>query len=205
MNGSCWKSIKIIIDINRSTIVQPASSLVDCAKPLFRTSEMMELHKIPYAPYVNFIQQHFSNEGKSISENSIHYILNWTRRHTFYTQYFCHLLFEKSTDKVESYHINSIKDHIYLENENMYYQFKRLLTYPQWKLLSAIANEGIMFKPNSTEFRNRYSLGAASTVNRSLNALIDKEMIFSVFDRDGIPQYQVYDVFLERWIVHKGI
>ena len=114
------------------------------------------------------------------------------------------MLFEKTKSKISDHSLHEVKRHIYLENENIYYQFKRLLTKPQWKLLSAVAQENILRQPNSNHLRNTYDLGAVGTINRSLQTLLEKEMIYEQFDSEGKPEYQVYDVFLSRWIQHKG-
>ena len=176
----------------------------DAQKPLFRTTEMMELHPIPYPSYMAFIERIFNEHKKEIGESSIHEILTWTKMHTFFVQYFCHMLFEKTKSKISDHSLHEVKRHIYLENENIYYQFKRLLTKPQWKLLSAVAQENILRQPNSNHLRNTYDLGAVGTINRSLQTLLEKEMIYEQFDSEGKPEYQVYDVFLSRWIQHKG-
>ncbi|MEE9372181.1 MAG: hypothetical protein V3V00_03935 [Saprospiraceae bacterium] len=176
----------------------------DTKKPLFRTTEMMELHAIPYPAYMAFIQQQFAKNDKMIDEKYAHEILEWTKNHTHYVQYFCHMLFENSGGKVENYHMDLTKLNIYNEHENVYYQFKRLVTRPQWKVLCAIAHENIMRQPMSSKINEKYRLGAASTTGRSLETLLDKEMLYSKINTKGEMEYHVYDVFLMRWIQHKG-
>ena len=177
----------------------------DASRPLFRTTELYELQSISYPAYLQFIQSMFTNHKKSISDQHIHQILDWTNLHTYYVQYFFHLLFVKIGKSINDRDIEKIKNHIYIENEGVYYQFKRLLTGPQWKLLSAVAHEGILTQPTSSAIREKYILGAPATVSRSLESLLEKEMIYMKMNRGGIPQYIVYDIFLSRWIVHRAL
>ena len=65
----------------------------------------------------------------------------------------------------------------------------------QFRLLKAIAVEDGISQPTSGNFISRNDLTSASSVSTSLKALADKEMI--VLDRD---KWQVYDVFLSRWL-----
>jgi uncharacterized protein len=44
------------------------------------------------------------------------------------------------------------------------------------------------------------NLGSSATVFKSLDVLIEKEIIFREFDLEGNTYYEVYDVYFERWI-----
>jgi len=174
-------------------------------RPLFHTTELMELQPIPYPAYMEFIKNQFKKHDKIISDEHIHSILKWTKEHTYYVQYFCHHLFDKVTDKVEPHHIERIKQLIYNQNQPNYYQFRSILTSSQWKVLTAIANENILRQPNSNEIRTKYNLGAASTTASALESLVEKDMVYTKYDQDGKISYQVYDVFLSRWIAWKKL
>lgn len=86
---------------------------------------------------------------------------------------------------------------ILLENEPHYYNYQRLLTDQQWNLLKAIAQEEFVSKINQREFLNKYKL-SASTVQRSIKALEEREMV--IYENDA---YRIYDVFLGRWLAMK--
>ena len=178
---------------------------VNTKKPLFRSTELMELKPIPYKSYSEFIAQQFRKSKKKIHKDVIHHILTWNKMHTYYVHYFCHLLYETSDKEVSIIDIERIKRRIFIEHEMLYYQIKKLLTISQWRLLSATANENVLRQPTANAIREKYSLGASSTVNRTLNYLLDNELIYEEYSPEGKVSYQVYDVFLSRWIVHKGI
>ena len=65
----------------------------DAKRPFFGTVEHMQLGYIDRAIYSDFIRDSFSKGGQSIDDQCINSILDWTRGHTFYTQYFCNRLF----------------------------------------------------------------------------------------------------------------
>ncbi len=69
------------------------------------------------------------------------------------------------------------------------------MTFFQFKLLKAIAKEKIVSKTNSKEFIGKYQLNQASSVNRAIKSLINKEMIC---EEKG--NYKVYDMFFSKWL-----
>lgn len=91
---------------------------------------------------------------------------------------------------------------IFKENEAVYFTYRELLTGPQWSLLRAIAKEGRVTAPTAMNFIQRYELGTPATVKRSLESLLDKEMIFRENTSEG-SYLQVYDLFLSRWLEYK--
>jgi len=80
-----------------------------------------------------------------------------------------------------------------------YIQYRRLLSPVQWQLLIAIAKEERVFQPQSKAFLAKYKIGTPANSKRALEALLDKEMIFQEEDLRN-SWYQVYDVFLSRWL-----
>jgi hypothetical protein len=68
---------------------------------------------------------------------------------------------------------------------------QQLFTTLQWQLLLAIAKEELVRNPLSQEFSQQHMLGAASSVNSALQALVKKE--FVVQESDGYT-------LLMRWL-----
>ena len=163
-------------------------------KPFYKSAEMMHLGLIPKTKYIKFIKGHFSKTD--ISETDIEYIIDWCRGYTFYVQTICNRIYSLKLKKVDRSIINSIFVSILKENENVYLDYKNLLAPLQFKLLEAIAkNEGVK-EPTSSEFTQKYRLGAASSVQRALKAMIDKQMVYY---EDGV--YSLLDIFFEKWLV----
>ncbi len=168
---------------------------------LFRTTQLMPLYSIPKEAYRAYIVLHFKKKLKKISLESINDILEWTDRHTYYTQYLCHRLYERTNKQVSQKSLDEIKYQILKENEGVFINYRRLLTHQQWQLLVAIGKEGGIDEPTSKDFLKKYKLGAHSTVRRALSALEDKQLIYGDYlTDDSKPTYKVYDLFLYRWI-----
>ncbi len=65
--------------------------------------------------------------------------------------------------------------------------------------MSAIAFEDSIQEPTHQAFIKKHKLGNASTVRKSLQALLEKEIVYETLtEKKSI--YQVYDVFLSRWL-----
>jgi len=62
-------------------------------------------------------------------------------------------------------------------------------------MLKAIAKKGNMYQPNAKNIAQKYQLGPSSVVQRSIEALLSKEMIYSKVTENG-KYYCVYDCFL---------
>ncbi len=173
-------------------------------KALFSCTQMYPLGQIDQTEYQKFIRSLFLRREKNISDELVQHILEWTRGHTYYTQFFCNRLYEMNVKKHDQVHLDTIKNRLFKEHEGIYFNYLSLLTNPQIKLLRAIANEGIVTQPTSKDFIKNHNLGAHSTVRQSLKFLLDKEIIFKIFDENDKPEYHVYDVFLWRWVSRKN-
>jgi uncharacterized protein len=169
-------------------------------RPFFGSTQMMKLNKIDEANYRNFIIGVFDKHGRQISIQETNFILQWTKRHTYYTQLVCNRLFLTANIVVTDEIVKSELHQILLEHEQVFYNYRKLLTTQQWNLVKAIAKEDIVHQPTARGFIQIYKLGSSSIVKRSLDALIKKEVIFQEYDTEGKSSIQIYDVLLSRWL-----
>jgi AAA+ ATPase superfamily predicted ATPase len=168
-------------------------------RPFFASCSNMQLDFIPIDLYTEFISNKFTERKKSISPECIDFICEWTKRHTFYTQYFCNVLFSKNLKNNDLQDAHEVAIHILKINESIFYQYRNLLSEAQWRLLKAIAKVDKLYQPNAKDFIQEYSLGTPSLVTRGMDALLAKEMIFHNSSVEK-PYYEVYDKFLMRWL-----
>lgn len=171
-------------------------------RPFFASTTNLSLGFINQEIYKNFIRQQFSANQRTIDDESLNYISQWTRLHTFYTQYFCSVLFTKNKKHTTIKDVYETAVSILNLNESTYFQYRNLLTSAQWQLLSAIAKEEQLFKPQSKAFIQKHKLGTPALVKRGLDALLKKEIIFHNTSVE-MPYYEVYDKFLMRWLQYK--
>ena len=168
-------------------------------RPFYQSTELLYLGPIDTFSYAGFIKSWMTKGKKTIEDEDIIYILNWCRHHTWYVQYVCNKIYSSEISSFNKDGINALLAEILVENEPIYLNYKNLLTATQWSVLKAISKEEKVIHPNHSEFIAKYNLGAASSINRALQSLTEKEMIFT--DQG----YQVYDVFFSRWLQYRGM
>jgi AAA+ ATPase superfamily predicted ATPase len=170
-------------------------------RPFFASCVNMHLGFIEQSIYHDFIASHFKIGKQKIEGEAIDYILNWTLTHTYYTQYFCNFIYSKKLSTITISDVKKIALELLTLQENTFFQYRNLLPNAQWKLLIAIAKEENVTQVLSGAFIQKYNLISASSVQRSLTALLEKELIYFNTSEEK-PYYQVYDKFLMRWMQH---
>lgn len=168
-------------------------------RPFFSSTQMMYLTPIPEDKYSFFIKEKFNEAGKEINNEAIHFILQWTRSHTYYTQVVCNNTFASPIKKIREDDVKYLCSNILTSQQATYIQYRQLLSPVQWQLLIAIAKEGKVYQPQSKVFIQKYRIGTPANSKRALDALLEKEMIYREEDLQN-SWYQVYDVFLSRWL-----
>lgn len=168
-------------------------------RPFFASCTPLYLDKIPEEKYKAFIRFHFEKGKRTITPDALEFVCKWTNLHTYYTQYVCNFLFASGIKRIELGDAFRAAAEILVIHENTFYQYRNLLTSGQWELLQAIAREGQVYQPSAKAFIQRHKLGTPSSIKRTLDALLEKEMIF-YNNSVSRPYYEVYNKFLMRWL-----
>jgi uncharacterized protein len=168
-------------------------------RPFYRSTQLLKLEKIDMNIYSEFIVNMFSLYKKEISEHIANEILEWADFHTFYVQQLCNRVFSATTKTVSDEIWKHQANHILKEQESVFFAYRNMLTNHQWQALKAIAANGKIYKPTAKEFISEYSLGSSASVLRSLNSLLNYELLYTEFDKNGEKFYSVYDVFFRKW------
>ena len=172
-------------------------------RPFFSSTQSLYLGPVQAGKYAPFISLKFSERNRQISQDAVDFILEWTRRHTYYTQALCNRIYATGLKKVTLAHVQQAASELLQDQEAVFFQYRTLLTSNQWQLLKAIAGEDKVYQPSSKHFIQKYLLGTPANVQRSLEALLTKEMVYKQKDENGF-YYRVYDCFLARWLEKKG-
>ena len=168
-------------------------------KPFYESTSFVYLSKLPVSVYSDFIREKFASTGKKIDDDSVGYIIDWTKCHTYYTQRLCNEVFARSGKDIDR---NDVQDAIQaiLESEKeRFREIRRLLTRAQWKMLKALAAEGSVSRPTSSAFLSKHDISSGPTALRNIKSLIDKELVLATTTEDG-TSYSVYNVFLSRYL-----
>ena len=168
-------------------------------RPFYGSCINISLDFIDEGEYSRFIEKQFASYKRKISKEAIDYILQFTNTHTYYTQVLCNQVFASGIKSILLENVTTACNDILKQNENIFYQYRSLLTAAQWQLLTAIAKETKLQKPHAADFIRKYHLGSSSLIKRSLEALLAKEMVYYNSGTKE-PYYAVYDKFLMRWL-----
>lgn len=191
------KNISFIFSCSNEHLLNDFFS--DGKQAFFTNFDLLQLSGIKETIYSSFIKENFEKHKRTITDEAVDFILEWTRRHTYYTQSLCKRVFENNIKDVDIEHVHEECGLILQENESNYFIYRNLLSPVQWLLLKAIAKEEKVHHPTAKQFLMQHQIGTPANVQRALEALLVKEMIFAAHDDKG-RYYQVFDCFLSRWL-----
>lgn len=168
-------------------------------KPFYSSTTFISLEKISEVSYANFIRHHFNLDGRTIDDESIQFILDWTRRHTYYTQQLCHTIFANNDKNVTLDVVRAACGQLMRQGEAVYLQYRQMLTDKQWNYLIAVAKEGCVKQITASAFLKHHKIGTPSVSRRLAEALVGKGLLNDDVRIDGTT-YTVSDVFFSHWL-----
>ncbi len=165
------------------------------SKPFYQSSDIIVLPKIPYETYWAYLESLFMEFKRKIDKNALDFILDFTDRHTYYTQFFCNYVFYKSGKNISLKEVMTHSIELLENRRDDYMGLYRLLSANQRKIAIAIAKEEVVLKPLANNFLHQYKLPTPSSVSLAVKTLIEKEVLYS--DDNGV---KIYDVFFRRFL-----
>lgn len=170
----------------------------DRNEPMYKLAKPLPLHPIGQEDFGTFIQDRFTNTRRPISAEAIRHLLEISACHPHDTQELCY--FTWALAQAQDIEVTpDVVDHALariVEAENARYTtLWEELSAHQRLVLTALATAGgeAIY---SQEYRRLHRLGAASTVQRSLERLLERELV----ELTAPAAYSVPDVFLRAWI-----
>jgi len=163
-------------------------------RPFFQSTQILAIDKIDKDVYYRFAADFFNGQDRKLTNETFSAIYDAFNGHTWYIQTILNRLYsyrEKPDDELVKYAISEILS----ESGYMYASLLSNYSASNIRLLKAIAEEKCVKEINAGDFISRHKLKAASSVNSSLNKLIDKELIYKTTEG-----YIVYDRFMDLWI-----
>lgn len=170
------------------------------SRPFFNSASLLKIGKIDREKYRNFIKKYFIENNKSVEDETIGSFIDWANGHTYYVQLICNRVYLTGSNKIDEFIWKEEAARLLEEQEPVYFNYRNMLTQPQWKVLKAAALEGELYEPTGMDFVMKYSLGNPSTVLRSLESLIQMELIYYDFDTKGKKYYSINDLLFCHWI-----
>jgi len=168
-------------------------------KPFYSSTSFVSIDKISATSYSDFICKQFSAHKRKITDDAVNFILEWTQRHTYYTQFLCHTIYANGKKNIDIPEVKMACGQVLSQREPVYFQYRKMLTDKQWDFLIAVAKEGSVRQVTAADFLKRYKIGGASVSKRLVESLCEKELLNAEVSLDGI-EYSVDDVFFSRWL-----
>ncbi|HNW82662.1 MAG TPA: ATP-binding protein [bacterium] len=171
------------------------------SSPLYRSAAHYPIGYISLDHWNPFIKNQFSNGGKSITDQCVAEIFKKTEGHPFYTQMLCSLCFElcEKNEIAESSIVEEALEILMQREQHAFMSEWENLSASDKKLMLAFAKEKQIISPYSSVIIEKYGLPAASTVQRIIKKLMEKDIID--FNEEG--GYFIVDKFLSAWILKK--
>ena len=166
-------------------------------RPFYRSGKSFPLEKIKQEELAAFITEKFNRTGKIISSKVINNLIETCETHPYYVQYACNILWERTVDRKEI----KIKDlqeslEVLLKRESSTYEAALDgLTVKQRQAITALSKALPCDKVFSGSFLRQCNLDSASSMQRILSSLIDKDLIDKTRNIYTIP-----DVFFKKWL-----
>ena len=154
----------------------------------------MFLKPVALPEYEAFAKGHFERAGKQIADDVVRTIYERFDGTTWYLQKVLNQLFA-TKDSVIVSDVDEAVQQIINQNEEAYKDVLYQLTARQRDLLVAVSREGKAKQITGMAFVKRYHLSSASSVQKSAQALMEKQLLTH---QQGI--YEVYDKFMSEWL-----
>jgi uncharacterized protein len=167
------------------------------SKPLYRSATQIHLGPIHEQDWQPFIAKRFEQAQKNISTQQIQSLVEATQGHPFYSQYLSHVLWDlcPAGSSVTDNMLHEALEIVLQREDYAYGMLWQSLTRGQQKLLKALAVEGPGAKPYASMFLEKHRLGSASSVQRNIRALLDKDVI----DQEA-SSFIIVDRFFGFWL-----
>jgi len=167
------------------------------SSPLYRSAKQYSLGPISLKDWTPFISEKFTSSDKAIDTSSIEAIIDKTEGHPFYTQHLCYELWEMCPvgSSVDAEMIEEAVTQLLAHESTAFTAIWETCTMNQRRLLKTLALEPFGVQIYSSEIAQRYRLGTASSTQRSINALIERDIL----DTQNGGNY-ISDRFFRLWI-----
>jgi len=171
-------------------------------RPFYKLAAPYPLKKIEKLELVEFLLEKFKKAERDIDKEIASSIVEICEHHPYYVQYLCYIIWEntKPGETIDNEKVTEGINVLLDWTSPTYEATWGLLTTVQKKVLETIARKAEEERMFSADVINRFGLGTASALQRSLKSLIDKDLI----DKED-DNYTIIDLFLKKWINKKLI
>ena len=171
-------------------------------RPFYASTQFVGLDRIERGVYGDFIKTQFETRGRSIDDDALNMILDWTRRHTYFTQRLCNMVYAMDKEHIAADEVKQGCINILEINEPYFLQYRSLLTDSQWAFMVALAKEEEVEQPYSSNFIRKHDIASAAVARRNLQTLMEKDLVYCETTKER-KYYSLQDVFFMRWLARE--
>ncbi len=153
----------------------------------------LHLEKIEKTEFKQFIMRLFKKYKVALSGEEAEGVLEISELHPFFTQYFCHFLFE---NKLGNTSVQETLKKIIHDNSVFYEEIYRTLPATQRRALHVLCTD--KKEIYSAKMLEQFSFKNSQALQKALKALMKKEIV----DKNG--SYYITDVFFRYWLLQKS-
>ena len=165
------------------------------SRPFFQSTEKMHLYPISEDKYYEFSSYWMHKKNIELPKEVFHTLYQQFEGHTWYIQYILNLIYTSAPTSITQQDLNNAIAHVMKREQELFQTTYDKLTENQASLLYAIAKEGIVEYINASEFIRKYHLKGTSSVNKALDYLLKKELVYRT------PKgYIIYNRFFGIWL-----
>jgi uncharacterized protein len=171
----------------------------DANSPLYNSAKVFPLGPILPKAFSRFIVERFASTQIDIDNDAVARLLDITHGHPHDTQklaYFTWAIAEEANNPASVEAVERALASAIATDTARYTELWDGLTTNQRRMLEAIGRATPTDHVLSEEFRRRNRLGAYATVERAVDALVDRGLV----QREGPSRFTIPDVFLREWL-----
>ncbi|MCC8174938.1 MAG: ATP-binding protein [Bacteroidales bacterium] len=189
-------NVNFIFSGSRKHLMQ--EMFTSASRPFYQSTQTLTLKEISFQAYNDFAQGHFQEKGDMLHADAFRYIYDMVKGHTWYIQYWLNRLYANGRSDATQLDARQALQEILKEEDDNFYTYFSTRTRQQQRVLTAIAQEGDVSNPQSTEFLSKYNLPAASTVRSCIKSLVEDDFLL-----DNRGSFSVYNRFFMLWLRYR--
>ena len=150
----------------------------DSSKPFYKFGNLIFLNKIETSYLVDFFKSRFEETGKRITVEACHKIVELVDNHPYYAQQLAQLSWLRTKEECDVATVMEAHGSLVEQLSLLFVTITETLTTQQLNYLRAlIAGESRL---NSTEVMHRYHITSTTSISRSKEALIKRDIIDNI-------------------------
>ena len=169
----------------------------DDNEPFWRSARQVEMGAIPAQPFAKYIRERFRRTSRTVDRDVVDRLLKMTRCHPYGTQELAYTLWEvtEAGGTVSHEQLDEALARVLRAETAHFQRVWEEASRAQRQTLDALAREPAQ-PPLSAAYRRTHGLPGSSTVQRTIEALVEDELL----ERDG-DGYRIAEPFLAEWIL----